>query len=88
MSVPRIEVRGTQYGWLLLDLVWNLFGSSPASARGPRVVAIDRHGNERVVEECANKRKANRAAVRLRAELAEIGPRAWSMERELPGSFW
>jgi len=88
VKVPRIEVRGVQYGWFLLDLVYNLFGSSPASAKGPRVVAIDRYGAERVVEECANKGEANRAAVRLRAQLAEMGARAWSKERDLPGSFW
>jgi len=87
-AVPRIEVRGVQYGWLVLDLLYNLFGSSPASAKGPRVVAIDRHGNERVVEECSSKREARRTAEALRAEIAETGAKAWSMGRDLPGSFW
>jgi hypothetical protein len=87
-SVPRIEARGVQYGWLVLDLLYNLFGSSPASAKGPRVVAIDRHGNERVIEECPSKREARRRAEALRAEIAETGPKAWSVRRDLPGSFW
>ena len=88
VKTPRIDVRGVQYGWFLLDLVYNLLGSSPASAKSPRVVAIDRYGNERIVEECASKREASRTAVRLRAELDEVGARAWSMKRDLPGSFW
>jgi hypothetical protein len=88
VKVPRIEVRGVQYGWFLLDLVYNLLGSSPASAKGPRVVAIDRHGNERTIEECASKREASSTAEKLRAQLAEMGARAWSMEKGLPGSFW
>jgi hypothetical protein len=88
VTVARIEVRGVQYGWFLLDLVYNLFGSSPTSAKGPRIVAIDRYGNERIVEECASKREASHTAVRLRAQLAEVGARAWSMDRDLPGSFW
>ena len=64
-EVPRIEVRGLQVGLFLLDLVNNLFGASPASAKGARVVAIDRQGNERVIEECGSKREASQAAERL-----------------------
>jgi hypothetical protein len=87
-EVPRIEVRGLQVGLFLLDLVNNLFGASPASAKGARVVAIDRQGNERVIEECGSKREASQAAERLRMQLVEEGARAWAQERGLPGSYW
>jgi hypothetical protein len=88
IEVPRIEVRGLQYGVFVLDLVNNLLGASPNSAKGARVVAIDRNGEERVIEECANKREANRAAETLRAELAEVGARTWSKDRGLPRFLW
>jgi hypothetical protein len=87
-DVPRIEVRGVQYGWFVLDLIWNLFGSSSASGKGPRVVAIDRYGNERVVEECASKGEAARTAEKLRTEIENVGARNWARQRDLPGSFW
>jgi hypothetical protein len=87
-EAPRIEVRGVQYGSFLLDLIWNLFGSSPASAKGPRVVAIDRNGNERVVEEGASKREAASTAEKLRTEIENVGARNWARQRNLPGSFW
>jgi len=86
--VPRIEVRGMQYGRFLVDLAWNLFGASPTDASGPRVVAIDRDGNERVVEECASKRQAMHAAEKIRAEIEDVGARTWAIDRNLPGSFW
>jgi hypothetical protein len=87
-EVPRIEVRGLQYGWFFLDIIWNLFGSSPPSAKGPRVVAVDRYGNEQVVDECASKREALHTAERLRTEIEKVGARTWGKERNLPGSFW
>jgi hypothetical protein len=83
-----LTVMAPNYGWNVAEFVFNIVtGSTDMSGEGPRVVAINHHGREYVVEQFTTTRRAKRAAVAMRKELMEMGSVAWGAAHSVPSNF-